>query len=86
MDLSKRLLQHETGVDPSTYTYSRRPVKLVWCEELNTRKDAFALERQIKGWNRKKKEALIRHDFGAIHEIVHEEWVRREKRKHDPEA
>jgi len=41
------------------------------------------LEHQIKGWNRKKKEALIRDDYNAIHEIVRDERKRREKIKKD---
>jgi predicted GIY-YIG superfamily endonuclease len=39
------------------------------------------LEHQIKGWNRKKKEALIKDDFDTIHEIVRDERKRREKIK-----
>jgi putative endonuclease len=42
------------------YTYKRRPVELIWSDMFQTRNDAKAAEKQIKGWSRAKKEALIR--------------------------
>ena len=81
-DLSKRLWQHEQGVEPSSYTYSRRPIKLVWTsDETQYYYDALRWERQIKGWNRAKKQALIRGEFDAIHEIVKTERKKREQNK-----
>jgi predicted GIY-YIG superfamily endonuclease len=79
--LENRLAQHQAGVDPKSYTASRRPVELVWCHECSTHADAFRLERQIKGWSRAKKEALIHEDFAANHEIVREQWLKREAAK-----
>ena len=81
VDLSLRLPEHQEGSNPRAYTYSRRPVKLVWATEVETKREARLLEYQIKGWNRKKKEALIRDDYNAIHEIVRDERKRREKIK-----
>ena len=52
------------------YTYSRVPVTLVWSQEFSDVRDAIALERRIKGWSRKKKEALIRGDFQLLHELA----------------
>ena len=84
-DLSLRISQHETGASPSSYTYSRRPVKLVWASEETKRySEALRWERQIKGWSRAKKQALIRGDFDAIHEIVKSERKRREANKKQP--
>ena len=80
-DLSYRVWEHQEGVEPSSYTFSRRPVELVWSEETATRLEALNHERQIKGWSRAKKDALIRCDFQMIHEIVKEERKRREKSK-----
>jgi putative endonuclease len=81
-DLGKRLWEHEQGVVPSSYTYGRRPVKLVWTSEETQRySEALKWERQIKGWSRLKKQALIRGDFDAIHEIVKVERKRREEVK-----
>ena len=81
-DLSQRIWQHEIGASSSAYTYSRRPVKLVWTsEECRKYSDALRWERQIKGWSRAKKQALIRGDFDEIHEIVKSERKRREQNK-----
>jgi predicted GIY-YIG superfamily endonuclease len=81
-DINNRLWQHEQGVQPSSYTYSRRPVKLVWTsEETMHYYDALRWERPIKGWSRIKKQALIRGDLGAIHEIVKAERKQREQNK-----
>ena len=65
----------------------RRPVKLVWCsEEVDRYSDALRFERQVKGWSRAKKEALIRNEFDAIHQIVKDERERREKKKVETSA
>jgi putative endonuclease len=81
-DINKRLWQHQQGVNASAYTYSRRPVKLVWTSaETQHFYDALRWERQIKGWSRLKKQALIRGDLGTIHEIVKMERKRRELNK-----
>ena len=64
-DLDARLVAHQTGIIRG-YTYSRRPVELVWHQEFPSRDEAFLSERQIKGWSRAKKEALIRGNWDAI--------------------
>ena len=79
--INRRLFEHQDGANPTAYTFRCRPVKLVWTEEVDTLDEALLHEHQIKGWSRAKKEALIRGDFQAIHEIVKEERKRREKGK-----
>lgn len=79
-DLSVRLFEHKDGSNPHAYTYFRRPVKLVWAEEAKSKREARLFEHQIKGWSRKKKEALIRCDIEGIHEIVKDECKRRESK------
>lgn len=64
-DLQTRVAQHETGAIPG-YTQNRRPIKLVWSQEFGTRMEALEAERQIKGWSRAKKLALIREDWKRI--------------------
>ena len=64
-DLEVRLVQHEQGLLPG-YTKDRRPVELVHYEESSSRDDAFARERQLKGWSRAKKEALIQGDRNRL--------------------
>ena len=58
-ELEARLREHELGAHRDSYTFSRRPLKLVWSIVTNSYKEAFQWEHQIKGWSRKKKEALI---------------------------
>jgi predicted GIY-YIG superfamily endonuclease len=79
-NLGRRLWEHETGASTSAYTFSRRPVKLVWTSEKVARySDALRFERQIKGWSRSKKEALIRGNYEAVHEVVKRRRKRREE-------
>jgi putative endonuclease len=80
-NLEGRVYEHETGVHPDSYTFSRRPVKLVWSIVTESYQEAFQWERRIKGWSRVKKEALIRGDIDAIHEIVKSERKRRDQNK-----
>ncbi len=61
----KRVSEHNLGVFDG-YTKSRRPVTLVFSEHFERIADAIVFERQIKGWSRAKKEALIRRDWDAL--------------------
>lgn len=63
--LDDRIVQHNAG-SFGGYTAARRPFELMWHQEFQRITDAIAVERQIKGWSRAKKEALIRGDFAAI--------------------
>jgi predicted GIY-YIG superfamily endonuclease len=64
-NLEQRLYQHNRGVF-DCYTKSKRPCKLIFKQLVATRTEAFSAERQIKGWSRKKKEALIRGDWNEV--------------------
>ncbi len=64
-DLHHRIAQHQTGAYAG-YTFSRRPVDLVWSEHFDRITDAISAERQIKGWGRAKKQALIRGQWGKL--------------------
>lgn len=52
------------------YTSTRKPVELVWQGEFETREGALAFERQVKGWSRAKKEALILGDWDEIKQLA----------------
>ena len=65
-DLERRVNEHNWGLHPKAYTFKRRPVELIFHQEFEFVTDAIAVERQIKGWSRAKKEALIRGDFDAL--------------------
>jgi putative endonuclease len=58
-DLEFRLNQHQNG-EGANHTKKRLPVKLVYFEEFQRIDEAFYREKQVQGWSRKKKEALIR--------------------------
>ena len=61
-NLDQRLGQHQAG-ETESYTATRLPVEMVWADEFTDIDDAIAAERQIKGWSRAKKEALIARRF-----------------------
>jgi putative endonuclease len=65
-NLEYRVAQHETGFDRKCYTFKRRPVKLVHSSEFYEITDAICWEKQLKGWSRAKKEALVRSDWPSI--------------------
>jgi putative endonuclease len=64
-DLEARVAQHNAGLFGG-YTAKRRPVDLVFSQQFESIADAIAAERQIKGWTRAKKEALIHNDWSRI--------------------
>ncbi len=63
--LDKRIAEHNAGTFDG-YTAQRRPVRLVFSQDFDRITDAVATERQLKGWSRAKKEALIASDFETI--------------------
>ncbi|MBY0352914.1 GIY-YIG nuclease family protein [Candidatus Babeliales bacterium] len=69
-DIDKRLHEHKTSTYDDSYTSSRLPFKLVFMQEFATRYEALAAERKIKGWGRKKKEALIAGDWEKISQLA----------------
>jgi len=65
-NVGKRLEEHLQGIDPKSYTFSRRPLELVYRAEFSDITDAIAFEKRVKRWSRKKKEALIEGDQEAL--------------------
>jgi putative endonuclease len=64
--LEYRVWQHQTGFFPKCYTYNRRPVVLVYSLEFYRAMPGIRFEKQVKGWSRKKKEALIKGDLDLL--------------------
>jgi predicted GIY-YIG superfamily endonuclease len=64
-NLEQRIDKHQAGAYPC-YTASRLPVNLVWSQECATREEALSAEMQIKGWSRKKKEAMMRGNWEDV--------------------
>ncbi|PJB99313.1 MAG: hypothetical protein CO077_02395 [Candidatus Nealsonbacteria bacterium CG_4_9_14_0_8_um_filter_35_12] len=58
-NLEKRIKEHNLGIK-TPIQKSRRPVRLVYWEKFENRKEAAKREREIKGWRREKKEKLIK--------------------------
>jgi len=65
--LAKRIQQHQSG-EGAKHTKSRLPVELVYVEVFDRIDHAFYREKQIQGWSRKKKEALISGKFNQLSE------------------
>lgn len=68
-DLERRVAEHQSGHYPG-FTSQRRPVVLVYSEYFDQIVDAIAAERQIKGWSRAKKEALMAGDFNRLEQLA----------------
>ena len=68
-NLGIRLAQHQNG-EGANYTKKRLPVKLVFSQEYERVDDAFYIEKQVQGWNRKKKQALISGNFEMLPELA----------------
>ncbi|MDB2385528.1 GIY-YIG nuclease family protein [Polaribacter sp.] len=58
-NLERRITEHKSGINKSSYTNSRLPIELKWVTEISDPRDAIQLEKKIKGWSRRKKQALI---------------------------
>ncbi len=67
--LEQRVAQHQVGRGCS-YTAKRLPVALLWSQDFSSREEALTAERQIKGWSRAKKEALIASNWMRLHELA----------------
>ena len=65
VSLEHRVAEHNLGKFGG-YTKSRRPVTLAWSEHFPNITDAITAERQLKGWSRAKKEALISGDIDTL--------------------
>jgi len=68
-NLEERLTQHQSGKYPESYTHKRRPVELVFFYEFNDVLQAITFEKQVKGWSRKKKEAIINDNWEKLRDL-----------------
>jgi putative endonuclease len=63
--LEARVDQHNSGKG-AKYTSRRLPVELVFAAEFDRIDEAYAMEKRIQGWSRRKREALIRGDYADL--------------------
>ena len=68
-DFDLRMAKHNEGKIDG-YTASRLPVALAFAEQFTTRLEALEMERRIKGWSRKKKEAMMRGDWKEVQRLA----------------
>ena len=68
-DLDRRVWEHQNQ-RVANYTKKRLPVKLVYFEEYNRIDEAFYREKQVQGWSRKKKEALVNGEEYLLPKLV----------------
>jgi putative endonuclease len=64
--LSRRLEEHQKGLNKSCFTYIRRPIKLIFQQEFNQVNQAIYFEKKIKKWSARKKYALANGDFDLL--------------------
>lgn len=65
-DLVRRFEEHCKGEYPDCYTFKRRPLELAYYETIPFLQDAIDREKQLKGWSRAKKEALMKQDYHKL--------------------
>ena len=68
IDINDRVVRHKSGRG-AVYTKHHQPEELIYTEEYDTYQEAFKRERQIKGWSRAKKEALIAGDIEKLKQL-----------------
>ncbi len=68
-NLERRLNEHNEGINKSCYTYTRRPLKLVYKANFTNPEEAIKWEKKIKNWSRKKKEALMTESWDNLVEF-----------------
>lgn len=69
-DYVLRFSQHQEGLDPSCYTFARRPLQLVYVAAFGDVNEAIAWEKQVKRWSRRKKEALIGRQWSVLPKLA----------------
>ena len=65
-NISRRLEEHQKGLDKNCFTYNRRPLELIFHQEFNDVNQAIYFEKKIKNWSGKKKLALANGDFDLL--------------------
>ncbi|WP_316736084.1 GIY-YIG nuclease family protein [Pedobacter aquatilis] len=69
-DIERRFQEHVNGENKTCYTFNKRPLSLVFCDHFIDINQAIAFEKQIKGWGRKKKEAIISNNWEKLKELA----------------
>jgi putative endonuclease len=68
-NIERRFLEHQSGTNINCFTYTRRPLELLFFEFFDSPVKAILFEKKLKGWSRAKKEALIENKWEKLHEL-----------------
>ena len=77
-DIERRIQEHNNGENSTSYTYNRRPVIIKFYEHFTDVNHAIAREKQLKGWTRKKKEALFEQNIELLLELSRSSQVKKD--------
>ena len=69
-NIIRRTNEHNSEDEPGSYCHTRRPVQLMFIRTFKFIEDAIAFEKQLKGWTRAKKEALIFNKLEKLHSLA----------------
>jgi putative endonuclease len=69
-NIDHRYWQHESGYNPTCYTYTRRPLRLVYVGEFQTPGEAINFEKQVKRWSHKKKRAFADREWPLLKRLA----------------
>jgi putative endonuclease len=72
-NLERRLTEHQNG-EGANFTKKHLPVELLYFEEFQRIDKAFYREKQIQGWSRKKKEALINGQTNELPKLAKKDF------------
>ena len=73
-NLDERLNEHQSGKHGESYTFKRRPLKLMYYAEFTEVERAISMEKQIKKWSKAKKQALIDGQFEKLPNLARKKF------------
>jgi putative endonuclease len=65
-DVERRYNEHCAGHDKTSYTFTRRPLRLVYVDEFQSPVDAISFEKRLKSWTHMKKRAFADKDWPLL--------------------
>ena len=69
-NIDRRWHEHDSGYDPTCYTYTRRPLRLVYAGDFATPAEAINFEKQVKRWSHKKKRAFADREWPLLKRLA----------------
>lgn len=68
--IHRRYAEHRAGYDQTSYTHTRRPLRLAYVGEFSRPDEAIAFEKRLKGWSHKKKRAFADRDWPLLKRLA----------------